>query len=91
MSFGHAFLIDEEDQIIDRTDNWTDFADGDVLPYLLRGLIFSSPSVVYRRAALENYSWNEKSKLEDYELYLKLSGDGEFAETRQNLVRVAAA
>ena len=79
LSFGHAFLIDEKDRIIDCTKNWTDFADGDVLPYLLRGMIFSSPSVVYRRAALENYKWNEKAKLEDYELYLELSADGEFA------------
>ncbi len=79
LSFGHAYLIDEKDQIIDRTDNWTDFADGDVLPFLLRGLIFSSPSVVYRTKNLENYSWNEAAKLEDYEMYLKLSADGEFA------------
>ncbi len=85
LSFGHAFLIDEEENIIDRTDNWTDFADGNVLPFLLRGLIFSSPSVVYRRNALEKYEWNEKSKLEDYEMYLKLAGDGEFARLNKIL------
>lgn len=79
LSFGHAFLIDENDRIIDRTDNWTTFADGNVLPFLLEGLIFSSPSVVYRRKFLEKYSWNEAAKLEDYELYLKLSSEGEFA------------
>ncbi len=80
LSFGHAFLIDEKDQIIDCTNNWADFADGNVLPFLLNGLIFSSPSVVYRRNFLEKYSWNEAAKLEDYELYLKLSADGEFAK-----------
>jgi len=85
LSFGHAFLIDEQDQIIDCTNNWTSFADGDVLPFLLRGLIFSSPSVVYRRAALENYSWNEAAKLEDYELYLQLSAAGEFARLEKIL------
>ncbi|MGD9561779.1 MAG: glycosyltransferase family 2 protein [Pyrinomonadaceae bacterium] len=79
LAFSHAFLIDEDDTIIDRTDNWTSFADGDVLPYLLRGQVFSSPGVVYRRSALERHSWNEDSILEDYELYLKLSADGEFA------------
>lgn len=79
LAFGHAFLIDENEQIIDSTANWTPFADGDMLPLLLRGQIFSSPSVVYRRAALENYRWNENSVLEDYELYLKLCADGEFA------------
>ncbi|HLM61949.1 MAG TPA: hypothetical protein VK308_14180, partial [Pyrinomonadaceae bacterium] len=79
LAFGHAYLIDENDFIIDCTDSWTPFADGDMLPLLLRGMIFSSPSVVYRRAALDAYTWNENSILEDYELYLKLSGDGEFA------------
>src|SRR5688572_18752341 len=37
LAFGHAFLIDGEDWIIDRTDDWTDFANGDVLPLLLEG------------------------------------------------------
>ncbi|MDQ3748111.1 MAG: glycosyltransferase family 2 protein, partial [Acidobacteriota bacterium] len=79
LAFGHAFLIDEADQIIDCTDAWTGFADGDMLPLLLRGMIFSSPSVVYRRTALAKHAWNENSILEDYELYLKLCADGEFA------------
>ena len=79
LAFGHAFLIDEFDRIIDCTNTWTPFTDGDMLPLLLRGIIFSSPSVVYRRAALEKHFWNEDSTLEDYELYLKLSADGEFA------------
>lgn len=81
LSFGHSFVIDENDNIFDRTDNWTDFADGDPLPFLLRGEIFSSPSVVYRRSALENFEWNESAKLEDYEMYLKLSTVGEFARS----------
>jgi alpha-1,3-rhamnosyltransferase len=79
LAFGHAFLIDENDFVIDSTANWTSFADGDMLPYLLRGQIFSSPSVVYRRKFLEKYRWNENSVLEDYELYLNLCADGEFA------------
>ena len=85
LAFGHAFLIDENEQIIDRTDNWTQFADGDALPMLLRGEIFSSPSVVYRRNALEKHKWNENSRLEDYELYLKLAIDGEFARNEEIL------
>jgi alpha-1,3-rhamnosyltransferase len=85
LAFGHAFLIDENDRIIDRTDNWTRFADGDLLPTLLQGIIFSSPSVVYRRAALEKYGWNENARLEDYELYLKLAADGEFARNEEIL------
>lgn len=81
LSFGHAFVIDENENIFDRTDNWTDFADGDALPFLLIGEIFSSPTVVYRRKALENFKWNEEAKLEDYEMYLKLTTKGEFAHT----------
>jgi alpha-1,3-rhamnosyltransferase len=87
LAFGHAFLIDENERIIDSTANWTAFADGDMLPHLLRGQIFSSPSVVYRRSALEKYEWNENSVLEDYELYLKLCADGEFA--RDERIRCA--
>jgi alpha-1,3-rhamnosyltransferase len=85
LAFGHAFLIDEQDRIIDRTDNWTQFADGDLLPTLLRGIIFSSPTVVYRRAALEKHLWNENSRLEDYEMYLKLAADGKFARNKEVL------
>lgn len=85
LAFGHAYLIDEQDNIIDRTDNWTEFADGDMLPLLLRGVIFSSPTVVYRTAALKAYGWNEDAQLEDYELYLKLSGGGEFARNEKIL------
>lgn len=79
LAFGHAFLFDECERIFDCTENWADFADGDMLLLLLRGIIFPSPGVVYRRAALEKHQWNENSVLEDYELYLKLSADGEFA------------
>ncbi|CAN5292831.1 N/A [soil metagenome] len=85
LAFGHAFLIDENEQIIDRTDNWTRFADGDALPMLLRGEMFSSPGVVYRREALEKHKWNEDSRLEDYELYLKLAVTGEFARNEEIL------
>lgn len=85
LAFGHAYLVDEEDNIIDRTDNWTAFADGNMLPLLLRGVIFSSPTVVYRTAALKKYGWNEDARLEDYELYLKLSREGEFARNEKTL------
>ncbi len=85
LAFGHAFLMDEQDRIIERTDNWTEFADGDPLPFLLRREIFSSPSVVYRRKFVEKYGWNEDARLEDYELYLNLSSEGEFARN-ENII-----
>jgi alpha-1,3-rhamnosyltransferase len=79
LAFGHAYLINEHHQITDCTKNWNSYTDGNMLPMLLKGVIPLSPSVVYRRKSLEKYGWNEKSILEDYELYLKLSKDGEFA------------
>lgn len=79
LAFGHAYLIDAEDNIIDSTENWTPFADGNMQPLMLQGQIFSSPGVVYRRSALQSHRWNEQAILEDYELYLKLSSEGEFA------------
>lgn len=79
LAFGHAFLVDENDQIIDCTENWTTYTDGSILEMLLQGVVPASSSVVYRRSALENERWNENSVLEDYELYLKLSKNGEFA------------
>lgn len=85
LAFAHAYVIDEDDNITDRTDNWTDFADGNLLPVLLRGEIFSSPGVVYRRSVLEKHRWNEDAALEDYEMYLLLTTEGEFARN-ENLL-----
>lgn len=85
LAFGHAFVIDEDEMIFERTDNWSSFADGNMLPLLLRGDIFSSPSVVYKRSAVVKYGWNENSALEDYELYLNLCRDGEFARNEKLL------
>jgi alpha-1,3-rhamnosyltransferase len=85
LAFSHAYVIDDADNIIDRTDNWTPFADGDMLPLLLRGVIFSSPTVLYRTAPLRKYGWNEDARLEDYELYLRLCANGEFARNEKVL------
>lgn len=85
LAFAHAYLIDEHDRIFDSTADWTDFADGDLRPTLLRGTVFSSPGVLYRRSALENHRWNENAKLEDYEMYLRLSAEGEFARNEKLL------
>jgi hypothetical protein len=46
---------------------------------LLSPFLPQSSTVLYRRDVLERYGWNEKAKLEDYELFLRLSADGEFA------------
>jgi hypothetical protein len=56
-----------------------------MLPLLLSGTIFSSPGVLYRRSALEKHRWNEAARLEDYEMYLRLSGEGDFARNPEIL------
>ncbi len=85
LSFANCFLIDENDVIIDTTENWYRFTSGDALPFLLNGVIFSSPGVVYRSRMLPEKPWNENSLLEDYDLYLRLAADYEFVFNPETL------
>ncbi len=86
LAYGHAYSIDEANNILDCTCDWANYVDGDAQEALLaRGLAPMSPTVMYRRAPLARHGWNEASKLEDYELYLRLSADGEFAFDSQVL------
>ncbi len=79
LAYGHAYFIDEEDRIIDSTADWASYADGDARAMLLKTTAPMSPTVLYRRTALDKYRWDEAAKLEDYDLYLRLSDEGEFA------------
>jgi len=79
LAYGHTYFIDEQNRIVDSTADWANYVDGDVRDMLLQTTGPMSPTVVYRRAALEQQRWNEESKLEDYDLYLRLSAAGEFA------------
>ena len=85
LAYGHAYFIDEQNAIVDCTADWANYADGDARDMLLQTTAPMSPTVVYRRAALEQQRWNEQSRLEDYDLYLRLSEDGEFAFDRRVL------
>ena len=80
LAYGHSFLIDEENHIIDCTLDWAQYVDGHAQAMLLEETIAPmSPTVMYRRAPLERHGWNEQGKLEDYELYLRLTTEGDFA------------
>lgn len=79
LAYGHAYLIDEGERIVDCTKDWAAYADGDAREMLLRTIAPMSPTVVYRRGALARHGWHEASRLEDYDLYLRLSAEGEFA------------
>lgn len=85
LGYGHVFLIDEHSKIIDCSNNWADYPDGNARPLLLRGAAPFSSTVFFRRATLDKHRWNEEAKLEDYELYLQLSEDYEFAFDKQVL------
>ncbi len=81
LGYGHGYLIDEQNNIIDCSSDWWSsvFRDGDVRPMLYRGIVPISSTFFYRRSFLEKCGWNEDARLEDYELYLQLSDDGDFA------------
>ena len=79
LGYGHAFLVDKQNAIVDCTADWANYADGDARAMLLETTAPMSPTVLYRREALEQQHWKEESRLEDYDLYLRLSEAGEFA------------
>jgi alpha-1,3-rhamnosyltransferase len=79
LGYGHALIVDERTRVVDCTADWAEYADGDARPMLLRAVAPMSPTVVYRREALARHGWREDSRLEDFDLYLRLSAEGEFA------------
>jgi alpha-1,3-rhamnosyltransferase len=79
LSYGHCFVINEQDEIVECTKDWAAYGEGCAREMLLNVMVPFSPSVLYRRESLEECRWNEDAKLEDYDLYLRLSVDGEFA------------
>ena len=79
LAYGNAYFIDEKNRIVDCTADWAPYKDGEVRDMLLKTIGPMSPTVLYRRESLERYGWNESASLEDYELYLRLSLEGEFA------------
>jgi alpha-1,3-rhamnosyltransferase len=89
LGYGHAFLVDGDGRTFDSTarytHDWADYPDGDPRLMLVRGISPISSTIFYRRTALAGVAWNEDSRLEDYEMYLKLMTRGEFAFDTQVL------
>lgn len=83
LGYGHAYFVDESGNAYDSTaeyvDSWGNYPDGDPREMLLDGIAPVSSTLFYRRSALEKTGWNRDSRLEDYELYLRLMPLGEFA------------
>ena len=81
-AYGHAWIINERGDRISCSSDGGQYFGGDMRLALLAGRsIPKSPTVLHRRSALGQFSWNERSRLEDYEMYLRLSGLGPFAFT----------
>ena len=78
LAYGHSYFVDEENRVIDCTADWATYADGDVREMLLATTAPMSPTVLYRRSAVGQQRWDERSQLEDYDLYLRLSAEGPF-------------
>lgn len=83
LGYGHSLFVDQNGVTIDSTsehkEHWANYPDGDARPMLLKGIAPVSSTVFYRSSALRKVSWNENSRLEDYEMYLKLAEIGDFA------------
>ena len=79
LAYGHCLLMDEDGRVVDSTADWATYADGDARDMLVQTTAPMSPTVLHRRAFVERHGWNEGARLEDYELYLRLAPEGEFA------------
>jgi glycosyltransferase involved in cell wall biosynthesis len=79
LAYGHCFIVDEGNRVVDSTADWATYADGDARMMLLTTIAPMSPTVLYRRSAVGRHGWREGARLEDFELYLRLSSEGEFA------------
>ena len=78
LGYGNALFYNEADEIFENSAEWWNFPT-DAREMLRLGIAPISSTVFYRRKILEKYRWNENSRLEDYEFYINLSGEGEFA------------
>jgi alpha-1,3-rhamnosyltransferase len=79
LAYGHSFVINENDEIVECSADWAKYSDGNARQMLLHQTVPFSPSVLYRCEAVKYHRWNENAGLEDYDLYLRLSAEGEFA------------
>jgi len=78
LGYGNALFLNEADEIFESSAEWWNFPT-DAREMLRLGIAPISSTVCYRRKVLEKYRWNENSRLEDYEFYIKLCDEGDFA------------
>jgi len=78
LAFGHCYIINKNNEIINDTSTFANYNFPTTKEMLLYDFAPSSPTVVYRKKFLEKQKWNSNIKLEDYDLYLRLSAEGNF-------------
>lgn len=80
LACGRCYVVDARDRIIGCSPYRAEQAGRRALRSLLaHEFVPPSPTVTYRRAALERERWDERCRLEDYDLYLRLARLGPFA------------
>lgn len=79
LAYGNCRIIDADGSVTGSTDQWATYDDGNAREMLLTRYPPSSPSVLYRRSALDVYRWCPGATVEDLDVYLRLSTLGEFA------------
>jgi alpha-1,3-rhamnosyltransferase len=80
LAYGHCYFIDARNRVVDCTADWAKYSHGPALKMLLEQTHAPmSPTVLYRRSHLERQGWDEQARLEDYDLYLRLAAEGDFA------------
>ena len=86
LACGRCYVVDAHDRIIGCSPYTAEQAGRRALrSLLLHEFVPPSPTVTYRRAALERERWNPRCQLEDYDLYLRLARLGPFAFVEQPL------
>lgn len=83
LGFGNCLFINTAGNVTgsssDNRESQMMYTGGDPKKMLLTGMAPASPTVVYRSSFLSRGIWNRETRLEDYELYLKLVVRGGFA------------
>lgn len=77
--YGHSFMVDERSRVTGRSYGWDLPSRATTREMLLFSFVPTSSSILYRKSALAADRWNPDIKLEDFDLYLRLSAGHEFA------------
>jgi alpha-1,3-rhamnosyltransferase len=79
VAYGPCYLVDAGGAVVGVSRPRRTVLAGSILPHLLRfHFVPASPTVTFRRSAIERVGWSEDAWLEDYGVYLQLAVAGRF-------------